>query len=439
MDTTDLKHIVEQVLSLAESSGATAAEADIGSGSGLSITVRMGDIETIEHQRDKSLAVTVYLGGRKGSASTTDFSNEALRNTVKAAMTIAEYASEDGCAGLLDPRYLARDIPDLDLFHPWDISPKRAAELAVACEKQARDCDIRITNADGTVVNTYSGGHAYGNSQGFIGGWNWSSHTIDCTVIAKENGQMQRDGWYSRSRDNADLEDIAAIGREAARRTVSRLGARKLSTRTVPVVYEAPVATGLFSSFISAISGSALYRKSTFLLDKKGKPVFPANFHIREEPHLPKGMGSAPFDNDGMATRAKDLISDGILQDYVLSAYSARKLGLPPTGNAGGVHNLVVRHGDQDLIQLLKTMNTGLLITDMIGFGVNQVTGDYSRGAAGFWVENGEICYPVEEITVAGNLAEMYKDIIAVGNDVDPRGNIRTGSVLIEKMTVAGE
>lgn len=435
----DLKNIVEQVLSLAESSGATDAEADIGSGSGLSVTVRMGDIETIEHQRDKSLAVTVYLGHRKGSASTTDFSDKALRDTVKAAVTIAEHAGEDSCAGLIDPEYLARDIPDLDLYHPWSITPRQATELAVACEKQARDSDQRLTNADGTIVNTYSGEHAYGNSQGFIGGWKWSSHSIDCTVIAKENGQMQRDGWYSRCRDYADLEDINDIGLEAARRTVSRLGARKLTTRTVPVIYEAPVATGLFSAFISAISGSALYRKSTFLLDKKGERIFPEHFHIREEPHLIKGMGSAPFDNDGMATRSKDLVSEGILQDYVLSAYSSRKLGLLPTGNAGGVHNLVVRHGDQDLAQLLKTMNTGLLITDMIGFGVNQVTGDYSRGAAGFWVENGEICYPVEEITVAGNLAEMYKDIIAVGNDVDIRGNIRTGSVLIEKMTVAGE
>ena len=250
---------------------------------------------------------------------------------------------------------------------------------------------------------------------------------------------MQRDGWYSRCRDFADLEDIKTIGMEAARRAVTKLGARKLTTRTVPVIYEAPVATGLFSSFIGAISGSALYRKSTFLLDKKGQQIFPAYLHIREEPHLKKGMGSAPFDNDGMATKAKDLVSNGILQDYVLSAYSARKLGLQPTGNAGGVHNLIISPGEQDLNQLLKTMNTGLLITDMIGFGVNQVTGDYSRGASGFWVENGEICYPVEEITVAGNLAEMYKDILAVGNDVDIRGNIRTGSILIGKMTIAGE
>lgn len=439
MSKTDPRHIIEQVLSQAKSAGATAAEADLGSGSGLSVTVRMGETETIEHQRDKSLVVTVYLSQRKGTASTTDFSDKALTDTVNAAVTIAQNASEDGYAGLIDPGYLAQEIPDLDLFHPWDISPKQTIKLAIACEAEARNSDKRINNSDGTVVSTYSGEHTYGNSHGFIGGWHWSSHTIDCTVIAKENGQMQRDGWYSKSRDFADLDDIKAIGLEAARRTVTRLGARKLSTRTVPVIYEAPVAAGLFSALIGAISGSALYRKSTFLLDKKGEQIFPGHVHIREEPHLKKGMGSAPFDNDGMATRAKDIVSEGVLRDYVLSAYSARKLGLQPTGNAGGVHNLIVNPGDLDLTQLLKTMHTGLLITDMIGFGVNQVTGDYSRGASGFWVENGEICYPVEEITVAGNLAEMYKDIIATGSDVDRRGNIQTGSVLIEKMTIAGD
>ncbi len=434
----DLAAIVQLVLDTAKANGATSSEADIGVGEGLSVTVRMGELETIEHQRDKGMSVTVYVGQRKGSASSTDFSDKAIRESVEAACAIAKNASEDKYAGLVDARYIATELPDLDLYHPWAITPEQATALALECESIARDSDKRITNADGTLVNAYSGKHLYGNSHGFIGGWDWSSHSIDCTVIAEENG-MQRDGWYSKARASEDLEAVASIGKKAAKRTVERLGSRKLSTRQCPVLFEAPVAGSLFGAFIGAISGGSLYRKASFMLDKINQQVFAEHIHIHENPYLPRAMGSAPFDSDGMTTRTRDIVKDGILQEYVLSAYSARKLGLEPTGNAGGVHNLHITPGQQNMDSLIKTMHKGLLVTDMIGFGVNQVTGDYSRGAAGFWVENGEIQYPVEEITVAGNLLDMYMQIIAVGNDVDSRGNTRTGSVLIENMTIAGE
>lgn len=435
---SELEGMVQQVLDIARAEGASSAEADIGTGEGLSVTVRIGELETVEHQRDKGLSVTVYVGQRKGNASTTDFSEQAIRDSVCAACTIAKNASADEFAGLVDAEYLARELPDLDLYHPWEISPEQATELAIECETVARQYDTRITNADGTLVNVYSGKHVYGNSHGFIGGWDWSSHLIDCTVIAEDNG-MQRDGWYSKARDPDDLEKITIIGEKAAKRTIERLGSSKLSTRQAPVLFEAPVARGLFTALIGAISGGALYRKASFMLDKIDQQVFAEYMHIYENPFVPKAMGSAPFDSDGMATRARDIIKDGILQKYVLSAYSARKLNMPPTGNAGGVHNLFIEPGEQGLDSLILTMHTGLLVTDMIGFGVNQITGDYSRGASGFWVENGEIQYPVEEITVAGNLLEMYMQIVAVGNDVDTRGNTRTGSVLIENMTIAGE
>ncbi len=435
----ELEGIVQQVLDAAKSAGATSAEADIGTGNGLSVTVRMGELETIEHQRDKGLSLTVYLDQQKASASTTDFTSQAIADAARAACTIAKNAGADEHAGLIDTKYLAQQIPDLDLFHPWDIEPDEAVELALQCEHEARQLDPRINNSDGSLLNTYSGCHIYGNTNGFIGGWNWSSHTIDCTVIAEQDGNMQRDGWYSKARDRNDLQDIKDVGREAASRTVAKLGARKLSTRNVPVIFEAPVASSLFSAFISAISGSALYREASFLLNKLNQQVFADHIHIHEQPHLKKALGSAPFDNNGMATRARDLVKDGILQGYLLSAYSARKLGMTPTGNAGGAHNLIIESGSSDLSGLIKKMGTGLLITDMIGFGVNQVTGDFSRGASGVWIESGEIQYPVEEITVAGNLIEMYKQIVEIANDIERRGNIQTGSVLIESMIVAGE
>ncbi len=439
MKTTNMEEIIIRVLDLARQSGATAAEARIGTGVGLSVTARLGEVETVEHQRDKGMSITLYIDQRKGSASTTDFAGQALQETVHAAYAIAKNAGEDEYAGLIDPEYITGNVPDLDLHHPWDLSPESAIDLAVDCENTARNADKRISNSEGATVNTYNGGHYYGNSHGFIGGWDWSSHSIDCSVIATQDGNMQRDGWYTRQRDYRDLDDVHSIARTAAQRTVSRLGARKLSTLSVPVIFEAPAASSLFSAFVSAISGSSQYRRSSFLLDKSGEQVFPEFISLYEKPHLKKAMGSAPFDNDGMTTRDRMLVEAGVLQGYLLSAYSARKLGMKPTGNAGGVHNLIVQPGDQDIDELLRTMGKGLFITELIGFGVNQVTGDYSRGASGFWVENGEICFPVEEITVAGNLVDMYRHILAVAKDVDTRNNIRTGSVLIENMTVAGE
>ena len=436
---TDLRQVLQAALQAAAEFGATAAEADIGTGYGLSVSVRQGEPENVEHQRDKALSLTVYVGQRKGSAATTDLGLKAVRETALSACNIARHASPDPCAGLLDASRLAGEILDLDLMHPWDITPDDAIDLAIGCEREALAADRRITNSDGALVSTYTGCHWYANSNDFIGGWDWSTHSVDCAVIAADSAGMQRDGWYTKHRNPLLLESARAVGRQAGERTVARLGARRLTTRRAPVIFEAPVASGLFSAFVGAISGGALYRKASFLLDRLGTEVFAPHLRIHEQPHLKCALGSAPFDSDGMATRPRDLIQAGVLQGYVLDAYSARKLGLEPTGNGGGVHNLSVEPGAQDLPALLHAMGTGLLITDLIGFGVNQVTGDYSRGASGFWVENGAICYPVEEITVAGNLLDMYKNIIAVGTDVDWRGNVLTGSVLIDGLTIAGE
>lgn len=435
----NLLDMVDTVLAEARHQGATAAEVDIGTGTGISVTVRLGEVEKIEHERDKGLGVTVYRGKRKGSASTSDFSRQALNATVESACEIARFASEDEAAGLADASLMASTVPDLDLHHPWPLTPEQAIDMALECEASGRDYDRRINNSDGAMVSTYSGTSIYGNTHGFTGGWDWSSHMIDCTLIAEHAGKMQRDGWYSKSRDYHELMNIRDIGVEAARRTKARLDSRRLGTRKVPVLFEAPVASGLFAAFISAISGGSLYRRASFLLDTLGKRIFADDINIREEPHIPKALGSAPFDNDGVATRGRDIVKDGVLQGYVLSAYAARKLGMQTTGNAGGVHNLIIEPGEDDFETLLKKMDTGLLVTDMIGFGVNQVTGDYSRGASGFWIENGEIQFPVEEITVAGNLKSMYQQIRSIGTDIDHRGNILTGSVLIDNMTVAGE
>ena len=440
LDNEDnLKNIIDFVLTGSKKMGATAAEADIGAGIGLSANVRKSQIDKLEYTREKGLSVTLYIDGKKGSASTSDFSDTALKNTLEAAINIAKHSSHDQHAGLVDKQFMAKDIPDLDLYHPSLISAEEAIELAVECEKSAFKHDKRISNSDGSIVSTYSGINLYGNSNDFINGWRWSNHMIDCTVIAEDKSGMQRDGWYTKSCDFNELESIKHISKEAARRTVSRLGARKLGSSEVPVIFEAPVASGLFSAFITAISGSSLYRRASFLLDKKGEEVFAKHVNISENPHLKKALGSAPFDNDGVATKERRLIEDGVLKDYVLSGYSARKLGLETTGNAGGVHNLTIDAGENNLSEMIKNMNNGLLITDMIGFGINQITGDYSRGASGFWIENGEIAFPVEEITVAGNLIDMYKNIIFIGNDVDKRGNILTGSVMIDKMIVAGK
>ena len=435
----ELTRIIDSALTLAKQMGATEAEADIGVGSGLSANVRKGEIDKLEYERDKGLGITVYIDGQKGNSNTSDFSEAAIKTSVEAAIGIAKHASRDEFAGLVEKELMATEFPDLDLYHPWDISPEAAIDLAIETEQLAFDEDKRITNSDGSVVSTYSGLNIYGNTNNFINGWNWSNHTVECTVIAEDSNGMQRDGWYSKARDYNDLQSTKEISQEAARRTVERLGSRKISTCQAPVIFEAPVASGLFSAFITAISGGSLYRRASFLLDKKGEQVFADHINIREQPYIKKALGSASFDSDGVATREHDIIKDGVLQEYVLSGYSARKLGLQTTGNAGGVHNLVIEPENKSLDDLIKQMGSGLLVTDMIGFGVNQITGDYSRGASGFWVEDGKLAYPVEEITVAGNLIDMYKNIISIANDVDPRGNILTGSVLMDTMTIAGE
>ena len=434
----ELTALVQEVLAEAGRQGASAAEANIGMSQGLAVTVRLGEVETVEHNRDKSLGVTVYLGQRSGSASTSDLRPAALRDTVRAAVTIAKYIAADDCAGLADPERLATTVPDLDLYHPWRFTLDEAIERARACEQAARDVDSRIRNSEGATLSSYEGLDVYGNTHGFIGATATTRHSLSCAVIGQDASGMQRDYWYTLARAAGDLETPEQVGRESARRSLRRLGGRKLATRRTPVLYEAPVAASLLSHFVSAIRGSSLYRQASFLLDHLGKPVFAPPIRIHEQPHLKGALGSAAFDNEGVATAPRDVVKDGSLQGYVLDSYAARKLKLATTGNAGGVHNLTIEPGRHDLAGLIKTMHTGLLVTELIGFGVNTVTGDYSRGAAGFWVENGEIQYPVEEITIAGNLKDMFLCVREVGSDVDVRGNIRSGSLLIEGMTLAG-
>ena len=441
--TKQITNIIQQMLDLAKANGVSEAEVTANTGAGLTVTTRFDEVEKIEHENDKSLSITVFIDNKKGSVSSSDFSPSALKEAVMAACDIANVSSEDPCAGLAEPQLMATQVIDLDLYHPWQITAEQAIDLATECESIARDQDQRINNSDGTAISTYDGNHFYGNTHGFIDGWHWSSHSIDCTIIAETSNGMQRDGWYSKACKSEGLLDIHSIAKEAAKRTVQRLDAKKLSTRQCPVIFEAPVADGLFSAFTSAISGSSLYRKASFLLDTIDKQVFSEHIYIHEKPHLKAALGSAPFDAEGMATKNRDLIVDGILQGYILSSYSARKLGMQATANTGGVHNLHIDSNNAsakiDLAEMIKQMDTGLLITDLFGFGVNQITGDYSRGASGFWVEDGAIQYPVEEITIAGNLKEMYKNITHIGTDVDMRGNILTGSVLLENITVAGK
>lgn len=434
-----LESLVGQILDEARRQGATAAEAAVSVDTGLSVTVRLGDVETLEYHRDRGLGVTLYFGNRKGSASTSDFGPDAVRETVEAACAIARYTSEDPCAGLADPGRLAREVPDLELCHPWPIDAEQAIGIARACEDAARAEDERIRNSEGATVNTHQGMRVYGNSHGFVGGYPSTRHSLSCAVVGEQDGDMERDYWYTVARKPDSLQPAEEVGRVAAERTVHRLGARKLSTRQVPVVYAPEVATGLIGHFIGAIRGGSLYRKSSFLVDSLGSQVFPDFMRLHEEPHLKAALGSAPFDSEGVATRPRDIVKDGIVQGYVLDTYSACKLGMETTGNAGGVHNLIVEPGELDFAGILAEMGTGLLVTELMGQGLNMVTGDYSRGAAGYWVENGEVQYPVHEITVAGNLRDMFMNVVAVGTDVDTRGNIRCGSVLISGMTVAGD
>jgi PmbA protein len=437
----ELQGIVAEALKLARKLGASQAEADVSLQKGLTTTVRLGEVETVEYQRDRGMGVTVFFGKRKGSASTADLSPRAVAETVEKACDIARYTAEDDCAGLADPEELAREVPDLDLDHPWDLSPEQAVETARACEAAGRSVDSRITNSEGASVGSHRGVRVYGNSHGFLGGFPSTSHSVSCVLLAQAGEEMQRDYWYSSARDAAELESPEAIGRKAGERAVARLGARKIGTRKSRVLYSPEVARGLVGHLLGAVRGSSQYRKSSFLLGAAGQRVLPAFVQLRERPHLRKGLASAPFDAEGVATRDRDLVRDGVLQGYILGSYSARKLGLKTTGNAGGTHNLLVEatDGGVGFDELLRQLGTGLLVTELMGQGVNGVTGDYSRGASGYWVEGGTIACPVHEITIAGNLRDMYRDVVAVGNDIDVRGGVRVGSILIGEMTIAGE
>ncbi|MCB1725437.1 MAG: metalloprotease PmbA [Chromatiaceae bacterium] len=434
-----LQGIVEDLLAEARKQGADAAEAGVSAQTGLSVTVRLGETETIEHTSDNGLGVTVYFGRRKGSANTTDLRPEAIRESVAAACRIARYTSEDPAAGLADPELLARDVPDLDLYHPWDIDAERAADVARRCEDAARAADPRITNSEGATLYTQRSGFVYGNTLGFIGGYPTTRHSLSCAVIAQQGDEMQRDYWYDSSRVPEALADPAAIGRRAAERTLARLDGRRLGTRECPVLFRADIAPSLLRSLFGAIRGHAVYRKSTFLLDQVGEQIFPDWVTVSEDPLKPRGQASAPFDNEGVATRYRELVSAGVLQGYLLDSYAARKLGLQSTASAGGVRNAHISSSGESFDELLKQMDRGVLVTELMGHGTNMVTGDYSRGAAGFWVEGGEIRYPIEEITIAGNLRDMFGQLAAVGSDDDIPSSIKTGSWLIERMTVGGD
>ncbi|GAA0389055.1 metalloprotease PmbA [Pseudomonas veronii subsp. inensis] len=433
-----LQEQVEQILAEAKRQGASACEVAVSLEQGLSTSVRQREVETVEFNRDQGFGITLYVGQRKGSASTSASGAEAIRETVAAALAIAKHTSEDESSGLADKALMAKDLQDFDLFHAWDITPEQAIEQALICEAAAFDADARIKNADGTTLNTHQGCRVYGNSHGFIGGYASTRHSLSCVMIAEADGQMQRDYWYDVNRQGDLLADPVSIGRRAAQRAARRLGARPVPTCEVPVLFSAELAGGLFGSFLGAISGGNLYRKSSFLEGALGQKLFPEWLTIDERPHLMRAMGSSAFDGDGLATYAKPFVEKGELVSYVLGTYAGRKLGLPSTANSGGVHNLFVTHGDEDQAALLRRMGRGLLVTELMGQGLNMVTGDYSRGAAGFWVENGEIQFAVQEVTIAGNMRDMFKQIVAVGNDLELRSNIRTGSVLIERMTVAG-
>jgi len=438
-DQATLRQIAADVLAYARGHGASACETEVSEAFGQTVTVRRGEVETIEYSRDKSIGVTVYLGKRRGHASTSDFSVQAIRATAAAAASIANFTASDDYAGLADENLLAREIPDLDLFYPWDLPVERAIELAQACEGAAFAVDKRISNSEGATVSLQQSQFAYGNSLGFLGGYPSSRHWISCAVIAGQGEHMQRDDWYTAARDYSELDRPEAIGRTAGTRALRRLGAKKIATMQVPVAFEAPAAATLLGHFVAAVSGGSLYRKSSFLVDSLGQPVFSPRVEISDDPHIPKGVASSPFDAEGVATHRRHVVAHGVVQGYFLSSYSARKLGMKSTGNAGGNHNLLWRDTGLDLPQLLKQMGRGLLVTELMGQGINMVTGDYSRGAAGFWIEDGAIAYPVQEITIAGNLKDMFRGIAAVGNDIDRRGSKQCGSVLIERMTVAGD
>jgi PmbA protein len=438
IDQALLESNVQLMLDEARALGANQAEAAASQDIGLSTTARLGEVESLEYTNNRGVGITVYRDGRKGSASTSDFSPAALRETVAKAISFSGYTEADEHAGLAEAARMATDIPNLDLAHPWAIESGEAIRLAIECEDAARQSDSRISNSEGASVSSSFGVCAYGNSHGFLASYPKSSHNISCVVVGKSDGDMQRDYYYSAARDASDLEAVDAIGKKAAQRTVARLGARKIKTTSAPVLFAPDVARSFIGHAIGAAAGGAQYRRSSFLLDAAGETVFSDILQIQERPHIPKGMASAPYDAEGVATVDRELVVDGVLQGYLLSSYSARRLGLESTGNAGGGHNLLVPGNAGDMQSLIGEMQDGLLVHELIGQGVNAVTGDYSRGVVGFWIEKGEIAYPVHEITIAGNLRDLYRKISAIGSDQDTRGGIRCGSLLVEQMAIAG-
>jgi len=438
LDSKALEDIVQGVLNEAVSMGVDQAEVSASHDIGLTATARLGEVESLEYTNDRGIGITVYKDQKKGSASTSDFSVGALKEVVSKACTFATLTAADEYSGLADEELMASDPPDLGLAHEWHLESDEAIQIAIECEEAGRAYDKRITNSEGATVGTNSGIRVYANTHGFLSSFPKTSHSLSCVVIGEEDGNMERDYWYTAARDAATLESPEAVGKEAAKRTVERLGGRKIQTGTFPVLFAPEVARGFIGHAIGAIAGGAQYRRSSFLLDAAGEKIFPDFMQIKERPHIQGAMASAAYDAEGVATADRDIIVDGVLQGYILSSYSARRLGLTTTGNSGGAHNLLVPGNSGDLKSMLAEMGTGLLVHEMIGQGVNGVTGDYSRGAIGFWVENGEITYPVHEVTVAGNLRELYQKIVLIGNDQDLRGGIRCGSILVESMKIAG-
>lgn len=434
----ELANLASDVLARCRTLGASQAEVSLNLDAGLNVNVRMGEVETVEHTRDRGVAISVYFGRRKGSASTADVRPESIATTIEQACAIARYTEEDPCAGLADPERMATFFPDLDQWHPWALDATRAIELGIAAEAAGRALDPRLHNSDGASVSTGSSVAVYANTHGFFGRESGTRHSISCSLLGEDESGMQRDYWYTTGVAAEDLESAEAVGRRAGERTLARLSPRRLATQECAVLFVPDVARSLIGHLVGAVSGGALYRKASFLLDSVGQTLFPNWFTILEQPHIKRGAGSSAFDAEGVATVDRELVRDGVLARYILGSYSARKLGLQSTGNAGGIHNLVVSANGGGFADMLHQLGTGFLVTELMGQGVNTVTGDYSRGAAGFWVENGAIAYPVDEVTIAGHLREMFRRIVAVGSDVDTRGSIRTGSILIEKMMVAG-